>query len=187
MTKIQLTDNQRAVLSAAARSANLVAWPLPKRLKLSAGSTAIVVRGLLQKGLIEQRRALGTDPVWKEDNGKSLTLVISRAGLAACGIIAADETAQVGTGAANKTAAAGISDGVPRMPRSGSKLATLVELLGRKEGATIEQMAEATGWLSHSVRGVLSAVLAKKFGIEIVSEKVEGRDRTYRTRNRPGE
>jgi hypothetical protein len=50
-TKTNLTDHQRCVLRAASLSANLNAWPLPRKLNLSAGSAAIVVSGLLKKGL----------------------------------------------------------------------------------------------------------------------------------------
>ena len=41
-------------------------------------------------------------------------------------------------------------------------------------------MAKATGWESHSVRGVMSGALKKKLGLTIASEKVEGRGRIYR-------
>jgi hypothetical protein len=50
----------------------------------------------------------------------------------------------------------------------------LVELLGREGGVTIEEMAVVLGWQEHTVRGVMSGALAKKFGLRIASEKVEG-------------
>lgn len=50
----------------AAYGTNLLAWPLPKRLKLSKGSTTIVAKGLLKKGLVEERPAFGHDPIWRE-------------------------------------------------------------------------------------------------------------------------
>jgi hypothetical protein len=51
----------------------------------------------------------------------------------------------------------------------------MIGLLQRPEGATIEELAEATGWQSHSVRGVMSGALKKKLGLAIASEKVAGR------------
>jgi hypothetical protein len=87
-----------------------------------------------------------------------------------------------GAVAAVKAPVASVSLDEPRMPRAGSKLALLVDLLERKEGATIEELAGAVGWQAHSVRGVMSGILAKKFELPIVSEKIEGRDRTYRAR-----
>ena len=68
----------------------------------------------------------------------------------------------------------------PRTPRAGSKLAIMVELLARTEGATVAEMAAATRWQAHSVRTVLSGTLTRKFGLMIESEKVDGRGRVYR-------
>ena len=67
-----------------------------------------------------------------------------------------------------------------KSPRAGSKLAIIVELLARPEGATISEMAGATGWQEHSVRGALSGILAKRYGVALASEVVEGRGRVYR-------
>jgi len=64
--------------------------------------------------------------------------------------------------------------------REGTKQATLIELLQRPEGATLEQMVEATGWQQHTVRGCMAGALKKKLGLSIVSEKTDGQQRTYR-------
>lgn len=45
-----------------------------------------------------------------------------------------------------------------------------VALLERKGGATISEMAAALYWQEHTVRGVMSGALTKKFGLVIVSE-----------------
>jgi hypothetical protein len=59
------------------------------------------------------------------------------------------------------------------------KIATLVALLRRDEGATVEAMMAATGWQAHSVRGALSGSVKKALGLTVVSEKVDG-VRVYR-------
>ena len=64
--------------------------------------------------------------------------------------------------------------------RAGSKLATVLDLLQRPEGATIEQVIEATGWQSHTVRGTFAGILKRK-GVVITSDKPEKGDRVYRT------
>ena len=61
-----------------------------------------------------------------------------------------------------------------------TKLATLITMLRREGGATIEEMAEATEWQVHSIRGALSGILKKKLELTITSEKIEGRGRVYR-------
>jgi hypothetical protein len=64
-------------------------------------------------------------------------------------------------------------------PAPKGKIATLVELLRREEGASIETMMEATGWQSHSVRGAMSGSVKKALGVTITSEKTDA-GRIYR-------
>jgi hypothetical protein len=48
--------------------------------------------------------------------------------------------------------------GAPRTPREGTKQAAVLALLRRSEGATVAQIAEATGWQSHTVRGFFAGL-----------------------------
>jgi Protein of unknown function (DUF3489) len=43
----------------------------------------------------------------------------------------------------------------------------MIELLWRPEGATVEQIAAATGWQHHTVRGAISGALKKKLGLNV--------------------
>jgi hypothetical protein len=52
-------------------------------------------------------------------------------------------------------------------PRAGTKQAQMIEMLKRPEGATVEQIAEVTGWQHHTVRGAISGALKKKLGLTI--------------------
>lgn len=61
--------------------------------------------------------------------------------------------------------------------RATTKSALLVDLLSRTEGATISQIVEATGWLSHTVRAALTGL--KKKGHALTSDKPEGYERVY--------
>ena len=54
-----------------------------------------------------------------------------------------------------------------------SKLDTLVTLLRQPSGATIQELAAATAWQTHSVRGALAGTLKKK-GHTISSDVVDG-------------
>ena len=49
----------------------------------------------------------------------------------------------------------------------------------RAEGATVDEVARATGWQLHTVRGVFSGTLKKKLGLTLASAKEE-RGRVYR-------
>ena len=61
-----------------------------------------------------------------------------------------------------------------------TKLATLIDMLRCEGGATTDEMAAATSWQVHSIRGALSGILKKKLGLEVTSEKIKGRGRVYR-------
>jgi hypothetical protein len=52
-------------------------------------------------------------------------------------------------------------------PRAGTKQALMIELLKRPEGATVEQIAKATGWQHHTIRGAISGALKKKLGLTV--------------------
>lgn len=58
-----------------------------------------------------------------------------------------------------------------------SKQAHLAALLIRDEGATLDQMVAATGWLPHTTRAALTGL--KKKGYALSSDKLDG-VRTYR-------
>jgi hypothetical protein len=58
--------------------------------------------------------------------------------------------------------------------RPGTKQAKLIDLMKRPEGATVEQIAKATGWQQHTIRGAISGALKKKLGLKVEATKVEG-------------
>jgi len=64
--------------------------------------------------------------------------------------------------------------------RPGTKQAQLIALLQRPEGATIEDLAKATSWQRHTVRGVISGALRKRLRLTVVSERPEKGARIYR-------
>jgi Protein of unknown function (DUF3489) len=65
-------------------------------------------------------------------------------------------------------------------PRAGTKQALLIDLLKRPEGATVEQIAAATGWQKHTIRGAISGALKKKLGLTVEATRTRevGPDKT---------
>ena len=49
----------------------------------------------------------------------------------------------------------------------------VIAMLRRPQGATVDEVARATGWQRHTVRGVFSGTLKKKLGLTLASAKEE--------------
>ena len=59
-----------------------------------------------------------------------------------------------------------------KLEKVASKASVVLDMLRRPEGATLEQMVAATGWLPHTTRAVLTGF--KKKGHTVTSEKAAG-------------
>jgi len=68
---------------------------------------------------------------------------------------------------ASKPARSPRDPGVPRKPREGTKQEQVLAMLRRAEGATVAQIAEATAWNSHTVRGFLAGLKKKGYAVEV--------------------
>ena len=63
--------------------------------------------------------------------------------------------------------------------RADSKQTQLIAALQKRSGCSLAEMTALTGWQPHSVRGVMSGVLRKKLGLNLVSAK-DGDERRWR-------
>jgi hypothetical protein len=150
MTK--LSDTQLVILGAAAQRADLSVLPLPDSLKLKGGALTKVMDSLRNRGLI---RVLDTD-------GGPERVVITSEGMAAIGVEQEADEAPAGptepdaaptsaeadtaaTPAASEPEAASGQPAAKSTPRAGTKQALMIDMLKRPEGATVEQIAAATG------------------------------------------
>ena len=62
-------------------------------------------------------------------------------------------------------------DSIARAPRPERKIAKVTRLLERAEGASLDEMVAATGWLPHTTRAALTGL--KKKGHAIAKTKVD--------------
>jgi hypothetical protein len=124
------------------------------------------------------------EPLWRETgDGHGTTLVVTDAGLLAIGIepvMASAVTALRKTQLDADPQPTAAETPTPVNIRAGTKQAQIIALLQRPEGAAITEIVAETGWMAHSVRGLISGALKKKLGLPIASEKVEGRGTVYK-------
>ena len=58
----------------------------------------------------------------------------------------------------------------PKAPREGTAKATVLTMIQRQGGATLDEIRAATGWLPHTVRGFIS-VVPKRAGLTVTSTR----------------
>jgi hypothetical protein len=165
---IKLTDTQLLMLSAAAqREDRCIAAPP----SLKGAAAQKIATKLVVAGLAKETRAKRGAHVWRRDDatGLAYALKVTPAGLMTIAI----EDGEVPTNIVDHEAAAEHVAGSTTiaMPREGSKLAAVVDLLRREDGATIDQLADAMGWLPHTTRAALTGL--RKRGFEIDRRKAK--------------
>lgn len=185
----KLSDSQLVVLSTACQRPDACVFPVT--LKLKGNAVGNVLKSLLAKGLLEEIPGRADDTIWRyDDEGAPLTLRATRTAFEALGI-EPDDGLAVHTADTDETAgteATEPADPAPvpptaapaRKTRGLAKQAQLIGMLKRPEGASIEEIVAAFGWQAHTVRGAIAGALKKKLGLDVSSEKVDGRGRVYR-------
>jgi hypothetical protein len=183
----KLNDTQLVILSTAAQREAGSALPVPDTIKANEKTVASVLKGLVKSGLLAEQPAKPDTPVWHETkDGQRMTLVITDAGLEVIDgeepAKAKSETPAPSPAGKKPTLAKGNRATVEAKPevRAGTKLALLIDLLKRKDGASIDEIVAATEWQAHSVRGAISGSVKKKLGLAVISEKNEEQGRVYR-------
>ncbi len=184
----KLTDTQTIILSRAATRPGNLAMPLPEGLHGAAAKMAVnrmIANGWLEEVDADTRKG---EPLWRETgDGHGTTLVATEAGLEAIGIEPVAASAVASAQKANRQPHAEPAPTTeandtpkPIAIRAGTKQAQIIALLQRPEGASIAEIVAATGWLAHSARGLISGGLKKKLGLQITSQKEQGRGSVYR-------
>lgn len=190
----KLSDTQLILLSNAAKRDD-GGVTFPSKTKGSAADK--VVAPLIERGLLKSIGKTGGLQLWKtHESDGPLSLVITPKGQAAIGIESKqsveDAHSRGGEGSKGKTRLKGSqlkkksnrsrpSNGIDRVSRSrpNTKIAKVIQMLRKPAGASLDAMMSATGWQAHSVRGAMSGALKRKLGLDVISEKKNGR-RVYR-------
>lgn len=178
MTQPAPTDTQLVLLSAAAQRDDLRII-LPERLR--GGAAQKVLTTLASKGLIEGMAVVSEPrPLHETHEPGTTEFQISQHGLASLGLAEPQEAASDENSGGGEAAAAAHSaePAAHSAPRSGTKLASVIALLERTEGASIDELTGATAWLPHTTRAALTGL--RKRGMMPVRSKREDGTTVYR-------
>jgi hypothetical protein len=131
--------------------------------------------------LVSEIEAKPGSQVWRRDHatGQAYALELTKAGLKAIAVDdmeAVESASEISRAAPGKDPKGAVDLGsavgsaapptVVAAPREGSKLATVISLLRREGGATIDQLAAAMGWLPHTTHAALAGLRRRGFGID---------------------
>jgi hypothetical protein len=187
----RLSDTQLVILTTAAQRADLSVLPVPETIKLKGGALTKVMDSLRNKGLIRVIETDGRPPrvvltsegmaaigVERDDEGQTAAPAEADTAPTAAdtgtAVGAPAPAAEAGSAATRKEArgkrkakATRSAPAEKPAPRAGTKQALMIDLLKRPEGATVEQIAAATGWQHHTIRGAISGALKKKLGLTV--------------------
>jgi hypothetical protein len=165
-TSTRLTDTQLVVLSRAALREDDAAT-LPEGMTENAAQK--LAAALVRRQLVREIRAKPGMPVWKRgENGRSHALIITKLGRTAINVEDEGEPEGPGSGvqATASTDELAAAQSERSAPRHGSKLSIVIDLLGRENGAGLEELTAATGWLPHTTRAALTGLRGRGYAIE---------------------
>lgn len=180
----KLTDTHILLLSAASQRDDRL-LDLGARLKGSALKTT--AEKLLNSGLAEEVPVDLDQPSWRIDEMENrIGLKITSAGLQAIGIEPDNETEVTESAPIATIPAADHKLPQPlgeTAPRAGSKKANVISLLQRDQGATLDDLIAATGWLPHTTRAALTGL--RKQGHVLSKFQAQDGKTAYRIANDP--
>ncbi len=179
---IKLNETQRALLGAAAQRGDHLLH-LSRRPPIGGGAAG--GEQLLAAGLAREVRARGEAPVWRRDKDSECAFALK---LTAAGAKAIAAVADDGKGGSRRKPDGGVGTEPRRTerpsrriakaiakeqapasitaPRSGTKIDHVVKMLSRPEGATLEAIIKATGWLPHTTYAALTGLRKRGYALE---------------------
>src|ERR1700737_4796243 len=164
----KLTDAQHLMLSAAAqRDDRILAMPP----NLKGGAAQKVAAKLIAAGLVREVKAKSGERAWRRDaeSRQRFALKLTAAGLKASATDVGPVANRTTETEAPKDSAADASNAPvasASAPRDGSKISHVIGLLQRENGATLDEVVAATGWLPHTSRAALTGLRKRGYAIE---------------------
>ncbi len=166
MTK--LNDTQLVLLTTASQREDGSILPFPETLTSKPAQIRRALQGLLKQNLVTETEVQAPAASWRQEEDRHVGAIINDAGRAAIGV-------GKGTPVPETASQTKPEPPKPTEVRSGTKQSLLLDLIRRDEGASIDEIVERTGWLTHTARAAITGL--RKRGHDIGLRKGEGGSR----------
>lgn len=157
----KLNDLQLVLLSTAAQRVDGNLFPAADSIAKEEDRIRKAIPSLQKRALVEEKPIKDRRLAWRQEDEQPIGLFITTAGRE---LIAPAESAQHVGGGAGSTAKADKKVTTERC--AGSKAEMVLGLLRRPEGATLNELVDATGWLPHTTRAALTGLRKKGHVVE---------------------
>jgi hypothetical protein len=187
----KLSNTQLVILSAASQREDRC-LTAPKN--LNRGALQKVAAKLLDAGLARELKTRAGMVIWRRDDeeGQAYSLKLTAAGLKAATVDEVDSGSIADSATSSKANeepstsnnAANIAAVAPpppnsSAPRGGTKIAHVIALLQRDQGAKLDELIAATGWLPHTARAALTGLRHRGYDVRLERGE-KGRGSVYR-------
>jgi hypothetical protein len=181
-TPSRLTDTQIMMLSSASQREDRCLIP-PTDSK--GGAARKAAAKLLAAGLVREIKAKAGMEAWRRDaeTHETYTLKLTAAGLKAMTVDEDDAEHDAGANvpAVDKVDSSKVEE-APNMPtiakavaaatttsvpRDGTKIADVIAMLRRKQGAKLDDLVATTGWLPHTARAALTGLRHRGYDVQL--------------------
>jgi hypothetical protein len=180
---IKLTDAQTMMLSLAAQREDRCLTPHPS---LRAPRARKAGEKLIAAGFVKELKAKATAPIWRRDSETGAAYALKLTALGLKEIVVAESPRDVdeirndgkpplavlGNDAADVAAIESspsptLARGVKGEPRPTTKIAGVIGLMVRPNGATLAELIANTGWLAHTTRAALTGLRKRGYVVTL--------------------
>lgn len=148
----KLSDIQILLLTTASSRADGSVLPPSDLLGELSSRVHKAIESLLRRALVEELPVSVPDQVWRSESDQQIGLVITVAGKAAIASVATPNPDPQ-------------PEEEPAAPPESTKIGSVLGLLQRPDGATLDEIVATTGWLPHTTRAALTGLRKKGHAI----------------------
>ena len=148
-----LNDLQLVLLSTASQRDDGGIFPVAASIAKEKDRIRKAVQSLLKRSLVEERPTKDRRLAWREQDDQAIAVFITAAGRSLI-----EQSGDAAEPVGDKPSTPKSEKNSVEKVRQGSKKELVLGLLRRSDGATLNDLVSATGWLPHTTRAALTGL-----------------------------